>query len=455
MERRARQWTTAAGVAVGVFAVTSLSAMAQGGAAMQTTEWRGAFYALMAMLLLVAAACAVILMRVRQHVQRVTREHDHLMRSMISRRNELEAAMSSMIEGVLAVGMDRRVISLNDAAAKLLEARPDRATGRDMHEVIRAEPLQRFIERSLHAEKPIQDDINLAVSSDRAVGSNGARHRLYQIQGTVLRNAEGERVGSLIVLHDVTRLRRLEVVRQDFVANASHEIKTPVTAIKAAAETLLEASEENSDPQEMRQFVKMIARQSDRLQAIVEDLLSLARLEQDTQSDRVGLEPGRVAAVVQAAVETCAVRADERNTTLQWHCPADLVVDIHVRLLEQAVINLLDNAIKYSPEGATVRTVVERLGDELIISVQDSGVGIAAEHLPRIFERFYRTDKARSRAMGGTGLGLSIVKHIALAHGGRVSVNSRPGEGSTFRIHLSVGVNDPHEKPLAGGARAE
>ena len=258
------------------------------------------------------------------------------------------------------------------------------------------------------------------------------------LRGVVLHDAAGERGGAVIVLSDVTRLRELEVVRQQFVANVSHELKTPITAIKAAIETLL--CDHDAAPDQAQRFHAIIDRQADRLSAIVEDLLALARLEQQEQRQPIELTRCDLASVLHAAVDTCQSQAQGHDITLRIDAEPDLEARVDAALLEQAVMNLLDNAIKYSDEHTQVRVNARRGEGEIVLEVQDHGPGIEERHLERIFERFYRTDAARSRALGGTGLGLAIVKHVAQVHGGRVSVDSivapAPDQGCAFRIHL-------------------
>ena len=398
-------------------------------------------YLLAVGLALLLIACVALLVRVRQSMARASSQQDALMRALVARSNKLEATLSSMVEGVLAVDMEQRLISLNEAAGKLLNIRPERAAGRHIDEVIASPPLRDLVCRTLESEQPIQADIELSAARGQGEGAEPSP-RMFQAQGAVLHDTDGRRVGTLVVLHDVTRLRRLEVVRRDFVSNASHEIKTPVAAIKAAAETLLDTG---GDPEAVQQFLPVIARQADRLQNIVEDLLALARIEQDTEHSRIRREVRSITKLLASAAENCATRATHRGSRIVIDCADDLEAAVNETLLEQAVINLLDNAIKYSPPGATVYASGSSGGagspggrGEVVIAVRDEGPGIAAEHLPRVFERFYRTDKARGRDLGGTGLGLAIVKHIAIAHGGRVTVSSALGEGSTFRIHIPV-----------------
>jgi two-component system phosphate regulon sensor histidine kinase PhoR len=237
----------------------------------------------------------------------------------------------------------------------------------------------------------------------------------------------------VIVLDDITDIQRLQRVRRDFVANVSHELKTPIASIKGFVETLLDGAAE--DPDDRARFLEIIGRQADRLAAIIEDLLALSRLEQSQASGSLPLASTPLADVLATVAAECRPRATERSVRLEIDCPPDVTADINGPLLEQAVINLVDNAIKYSAAGRVVRVSAARDG-EAVIRVSDEGCGIAAEHLPRLFERFYRVDTARSRKLGGTGLGLAIVKHIAKAHGGSVDVESEAGVGTTFTLRL-------------------
>jgi len=232
------------------------------------------------------------------------------------------------------------------------------------------------------------------------------------------------------------RLRRLENVRRDFVANVSHEIRTPLTSIKGFAETLLDGALNNA--KDARNFIKIVLKQANRLNAIIEDLLTLARLEEQEERSQMLFEEKKVERVLYNAQKVCLPPANNKNSKISLVCDRNLKIKMNKPLLEQAVINLIDNAIKYSPHNSNVEVCAHIIDKELEICVKDQGGGIAEEHLPRIFERFYRVDKARSRAIGGTGLGLSIVKHIAQVHGGYVSVESKLGQGSTFKIHLPI-----------------
>jgi len=342
----------------------------------------------------------------------------------LRQRNEMEAVLASMVEGVIAVDMEERIISMNQAAAQMFACNPSAAQGRTIQEVVRNVVLHEFLRNTLSSQKPVETDIVLHADGERFIDGHG----------TILRDARGKQMGALIVLNDVTRIRRLENVRREFVANVSHEIKTPITAIKGFVETLRDGAVRN--PEDAERFLGIIENHAQRLEAIIEDLLSLSRIEREAERGKIALVEGQVQDVVQMAVQVCEMSAGAKEIKIEFSCDKDIASKINAPLLEQAIVNLFDNAIKHSAEGSTIRVEVTQRAEEIIIDVRDQGCGIEREHLPRLFERFYRVDKARSRQLGGTGLGLAIVKHITQAHGGQVSVDSTPGKGSTFSIRL-------------------
>ena len=364
---------------------------------------------------------------VAESFNHMAEELDDKLRTLTHERNEREAVLSSMVEGVLAVDTEERVIAVNAAAARLLDLEPEAVDGKTIQEVVRNPDLQHVVARTLDGHQPVEADIVMRV---------GAEDRDLQANATLLHGDDADEVvvGAVVVLNDVTRLKRLEAVRRDFVANVSHELKTPVTSIKGFAETLEDGA--LNDPATAQRFVRIISGQADRLNSIIEDLLSLSALEQSGDSPLLQLEEADLCDVVAVALGVIGPKAEAKSIDLVEDCPDSLFSRVSPPLLEQAVVNLVDNAVKYSPVGSAVDVTLEERADEIVISVRDEGPGVSREQLPRLFERFYRVDKARSRDLGGTGLGLAIVKHIAQVHGGRVSVDSVVGRGSTFRIHL-------------------
>ncbi len=344
--------------------------------------------------------------------------------TVTQQRNELEAVLSGMVEAVIVVDTAKRVLRTNQAAEALFQLRHDRVKNRPVQEAIRNTDLNRFVEDALSSEEPIERDIVVVGDPDI----------FLQVHGAKIGDAQGNSIGALVVLNDVTRLKTLEKIRRDFVANVSHELKTPITSIKGFLETLEEGA--IKDPEHAEHFLKIIMRHTDRLSAIIEDLLSLSRIERDTEKGELTREDVPIREVFDSVERAVKRRARHHNITLEYEVDDSLVARINPTLLEQAIVNLVDNALKYSEPDSRVRIVSRANGSEILIRVTDQGCGIPKEHLARIFERFYRVDKARSRKVGGTGLGLAIVKHIANAHGGRIEVESSPGKGSTFSIYL-------------------
>jgi two-component system phosphate regulon sensor histidine kinase PhoR len=340
---------------------------------------------------------------------------------------QTQAILSSMIEGVLAVDYTGHVVSINKAAAELLGIEAADAPGRNVEEIIRNPEFLEFTKSALTQKQPTEADVSLTNNETR----------FLRLHGTALCDSKGQNTGAVIVLHDITRIRKLEDIRRDFVANVSHELKTPVTSIKGFAETLLDGA--MNDPEQTRRFLRIITEHADRLNAIIEDLLSLSRLEDSAEEQKIVFEKHRIKPVLASAVELTKNKADEKHITIQLSCTDELEAKVNTVLLEQAVANLLDNGVKYSDDGETVQvTARQQTEKEITIAVRDNGCGIERKHLSRIFERFYVVDRGRSRRLGGTGLGLAIVKHICQAHGGFVTVESAPGAGSTFTIHLPI-----------------
>ncbi|HHS14500.1 MAG TPA: HAMP domain-containing protein [bacterium] len=337
-------------------------------------------------------------------------------------KNEFESILTGMQEGILLIDAEERIIQIN-RAARLLFGAAEITENIPVQEVIRNTDIIQFIRNSLTRSRPMDMEITL--------------HRrpelILQMHATPLYDGPNQ-TGAVIVLNDITRFRNLENIRREFVANVSHELKTPITAIKGSVETLLD--EKKPDAATSARFLEIIRKHARRLHLIIEDLLSLSRLETHGEEAPIDMKTGDVKRVVEEAVTVCRNKALEKKVDLIFVASDPLPRDLNSPLLEEAVVNLIDNAIKYSEAGKTVTVRALRKNDSILIEVADQGCGIAPEHLPRIFERFYRVGRARSRAVGGTGLGLAIVKHIVQVHGGEVSVESRENEGSTFRIVL-------------------
>jgi len=349
----------------------------------------------------------------RQRIEEISRQ-----------RNEMNAVFSSMTEGVIAFDMEEHVLGMNQAAAGILKCDRNVARGRNIQEVVRNTALHKFVEDTLLARDSIEADI--PTTSDGEGLLNG--------HGTLLHDERGQQIGALVVLNDVTRLRRLENIRRDFVSNVSHEIKTPITAIKGFVETLRDGA--MKDPEDAARFLGIIEKHVDRLEAIIEDLLNLSKIEQESEKAGISLVESQMCDILQNALQVCHVAVADKEIEIETSCAESIKANIDPTLLEQAIVNLLDNAVKYSDEGGTIRLEVSKEKGFVDIAVQDHGCGISKQHLPRLFERFYRVDKARSRQLGGTGLGLAIVKHIVQAHGGDITVESTTEKGSTFSIRL-------------------
>ena len=331
--------------------------------------------------------------------------------------------LESMQEGVLVLDRDLRILLVNPALRGMLLLGAD-VVGRMPIETIRNAELQAVLDGAASSGEPASGEVEIA----------GLRPRRFMVHATPL---GGEPRGLVAVFVDVTEIRRLESMRKDFVANVSHELRTPITAVRSAAETARRTIEK--DPEAALRFVDMIERNACRLQELVEDLLELSRIESKQvrpQAEAIDLPP-----VVEQVLALFREAAERKRLRLGAEVPARLqAARGDRRAIEQVLTNLIENAVKYCPGGAAVTVrIVERPGEETLrVSVEDTGPGIEPKHLPRLFERFYRADKGRSRDMGGTGLGLSIVKHLVEAMQGKVGVDSTPGKGTAFWFTLPV-----------------
>jgi len=346
--------------------------------------------------------------------------------TMAQQRNEVEAILSSMVEAVLAVDQDGQILRVNRAMAELFNLDHVRSRGKKLAETIRNVELSYFVQKTLSHQDTLVENLVIYVPQPRFLRATGTR----------LRDSQGRSLGAVIVLNDMTRLKQLEDIRRDFVANVSHELRTPVTSIKGFVETLEEGAIE--EPEVARRFLGIITKQTDRLHNIIEDLLSLSRIEQDQSEIELELQPSELEGHLASVLELFRERAEKADVNLVLQCADNLRGRLHPNLFSQAIFNLVDNALKYSGGGGQIVVRGYARDRNLVVEVVDQGPGIPSEHLARVFERFYRVDRARSREVGGTGLGLSIVKHIVQAHGGVVEVDSVLDQGTTFRIVLPI-----------------
>jgi two-component system phosphate regulon sensor histidine kinase PhoR len=352
-------------------------------------------------------------------------------------RQQLRTILSGMVEGVVALDAEGRVLFANDRAHQLLDFPTTNPVGRRLWEVVRQRPLLDVVQQALSGPQPHREELTWAGATLRSLTVHAAR-----LPGPPPR-------GAVLVVHDTTELRRLERLRQEFVANVSHELKTPLSVIKVCVETLLDGAAAEAGPR--AQFLEQIANHSERLHALILDLISLARIESGEELlDFMALP---VAQTLRTALARHRPRAEARGQSLcllgegsRWVPgdpePPEIDPDEQVaawadeEAVGQILDNLLDNAVKYTPDGGKIEVAWRATPAEVILEVRDNGIGIPEPDLPRIFERFYRVDKARSRELGGTGLGLSIVKHLTQALHGTVRATSRLGSGTTFTVTL-------------------
>lgn len=347
--------------------------------------------------------------------------------------NRLSSILESMVEGVIATDRQERIVHINAAAARILGLRESEALGKQIWKATRFPQIHDLIAKAMLGKAGVRTEITRPSAADDEV---------IELRASTLIDAHRTVRGAVVVLHDVTHLRRLERMRRDFVSNVSHELKTPLMAIQGIVETMLD--DPDMDPETSVRFLARLRNQSERLGSLVHDLLELSRVESMPAAqdrERVDLRTS-----IRNSVEHNLPYADEKDIELTYdECQDALIVFGDAEMLRQLADNLLQNAIKYTPGDGHVVATCRREAGFAIFEVRDDGIGIERKHLDRIFERFYRVDKARSRELGGTGLGLSIVKHVAIAHEGNVEVESEPGVGTCFRLRLPLAPSEQAE----------
>ena len=338
-------------------------------------------------------------------------------------REQLRTIFRSMVEGVLVLDAEQTILFANEAAGQLLGVPIPAAQGKKIWQVFRHRQLNEAVDKVLASHEPYRCDLEWSGTERRDLALQAAR-----LPGEPIR-------GAVLVFHDITHLRKLETVRQDFVANVSHELKTPLAAIQAMVETLLDGALQ--DAEHNVKFLERIRENGERLHRLIQDLLTLGRIE--SSEAPLEIEPIEL----QSALAVIMSRHEDRVKANQQRLLADgppepVIAFADQEALSAIIDNLIDNAIKYTPAGGSITVRWRRTETEAILQVADTGVGIPDKDLPRIFERFYRVDKARSRELGGTGLGLSIVKHLVNALSGTITAQSKVGEGTIFTVHLPL-----------------
>jgi two-component system phosphate regulon sensor histidine kinase PhoR len=362
---------------------------------------------------------------------RVSEELERTVRELARERDLFETVIQSMDEAVLAVDKQRRIIAINRSATELLgtfmTVRGAESRGQLLLEAVRIPALSELLDHALRGESRTVD---IQLESDSSV-------RQLMVRAT----PQGESGGAVLVMHDATEIRRLETVRSDFVANVSHELRTPVSIIQANTETLLLGAID--EPAQARRFLDAIRRNAERLGQLISDLLDISRIEAGKYA--IEMRPLSMASVARSVSKSVSESCRRRGVVLEISVDPELRVRADAGALEQVLVNLVENAVKYGPEGGTVELVAVEQGAAVRIEVRDEGPGIELAHRRRVFERFYRVDPGRSRNMGGTGLGLAIVKNLTEAMGGDVGVDLREPQGSCFWVRLGKATGDDDE----------
>lgn len=362
---------------------------------------------------------ALLRARFNRMAEGIQERMENLSRSLA----ESEAILSGMEEGVLILDLKGRVQKMNASMGLIVPQLSPRDVGKHFLEVFRDPELNELFQETLARR----------AGQSRSLSLLSQPGKFFHVQSSLIHDSSAGAGGVVVVFHDMTDVKRLERVRQDFVANVSHELRTPLTAVKGYVEALLDGGLVNGA--QAGEFLKVIDRHVARMDKIVSDLLLLSEVESTNRGLRI--ESLSIAELIASASEAVAPEAESKGQTLEVKVPPDLPrMEGDAQKLYQAVVNLMVNAVRYTPERGFITVSAHSVEKGLEVTVADNGIGIPAADLPRIFERFYRVDKGRSRELGGTGLGLSIVKHIAEAHGGRVLVESKPGQGSRFTLFL-------------------
>ena len=354
-------------------------------------------------------------------LNKMAQDIENKIKEIRAQNQKLAAIFNSMIEGVIIIDKAGRIVSINQAVEKIFGVVKGDAAGKIFLEVIRNNDIAEVISAILKKGEPVSAELTLIYPV----------RRIFEVNATPI--FDNDTIGGcLLVIHDITEIRRLETMRRDFVANVSHELKTPLTSIKGFVETLLEGALD--DKENNRNFLKIIQNHAERLNSLVEDLLSLSYLE--SKETILNKESLNLRLQLEEVISGFKSQLKKMNVAIKNDLPAGISINADKNRIEQVFTNLIDNAIKFNKEKGSIRVYSREANGKIEVFVEDSGIGIPEKDIPRVFERFYRVDKARSRELGGTGLGLSIVKHIIELHNGSVGVESVEGLGSKFWFTL-------------------
>src|SRR5438067_3755862 len=363
--------------------------------------------------------------RVGLALESIFRRQQQLDQQITGRESGTQAILGAMQDGLLVVDTRRYIILMNRTFEDLFELR-DGTVGAPLLETVRHATLDRLIAETLRTGEAMKNELMLSDSK------TNAEHHL-EVSAVPMKNDAALTTGAVVLFHDITQLKHLDKVRSDFVANVSHELRTPLSILRGYIETLLDNPETSRE--EFSRVLSVMERHSKRLGLLVDDLLSLTQLE--SANTELELNQVRVKELFNNLIHDWKEKFAAKNLKLVVDLPPDLqTIRADETRVQEVLYNLLENAVKYSREGGEIRLQAARRGSEIVLNVSDDGIGISRDQLPRIFERFYRADKARSREHGGTGLGLAIAKHIAQLHGGRIEAESELGRGTTIRVFL-------------------
>lgn len=354
---------------------------------------------------------------------------DYTLSEISNEKNKLSTILTYMADGLIAIDLDGNIIHANPAARHMLGIdQGEDLSSRDYHSILGCISENMELSRiKFNCEKEGAQDILFTDS------------RVFAVRYDRFKDEEGKDIGIIIIMQDITERQKLEDMQKDFVANVSHELKTPLTTVKSYTETLMDGALE--DPEVAQSFLEIIDNETDRMTRLVKDLLQLSRL--DHRQEKMNFAEGDIVRLTRQCITKMDMTAQQKKQQLNAMFEKDLQVRVNMDKdrMEQVIMNVISNAIKYTQEGGRIDVDIAAVSDRVNIMVSDNGIGMSAEELPRIFERFYRVDKARSRSMGGTGLGLAITKQIVEEHQGRITAESAPGKGTRFTISLPIAIH--------------